>query len=158
MKKRLLTCSNAGSQRKCLTIHPLRNIRQRGTVGGSAKKVGRRIVELERIYGIKHGGDRVSDNRANWNNSNLVTQEELAERLGMSKWTMMNYKKLLDMIPELEDLVDTGIVSTTTALAIVRELSPEDQRGSDGLSSKTAERSDDSSWMEKNSSGNGILF
>jgi hypothetical protein len=32
------------------------------------------------------------------------------------------------MIPELEDLVDTGIVSTTTAVAIVRE----DQRGSGG--------------------------
>lgn len=84
------------------------NIRQRGDIGGSAKKVGRRIVELERIYGIEHGGDRVSDNRANWNNSNLVTQEELAEKLGMSKWTLMNYKKLLSMIPELEDLVDIG--------------------------------------------------
>ena len=110
---------------------------------------------MERIYGIEHGGDRVSDNRANWNNSNLVTQEELAEKLGMSKWTLMNYKKLLSMIPELEDLVDTGIVSTTTAVAIVRE----DQRGSDGLSSKTAERPDDSSWMEKNSSGkwNSVL-
>ena len=47
---------------------------------------------------------------------------------------------LVDMIPELEDLVDTGIVTTITALAIVRE----DQRGSDGLSFKTAERPDDS--------------
>ena len=34
------------------------NIRQRGDVGGSAKKVGLRIKELERIYGIQHGGDR----------------------------------------------------------------------------------------------------
>ena len=32
------------------------------------------------------------------------------------------------MIPELEDLVDTGIVSTSTAIAIVKELSPEDQK------------------------------
>lgn len=36
------------------------NIRQRGDVGGSAKKVGKRIKELERIYGIEHGGNRNS--------------------------------------------------------------------------------------------------
>lgn len=34
------------------------NIRQRGDVGGSAKKVGLRIKELERLYGIQNGGDR----------------------------------------------------------------------------------------------------
>lgn len=28
------------------------NIRQRGEIGGSAKKVGKRIKELERLYGI----------------------------------------------------------------------------------------------------------
>ena len=84
-----------------------------------------------------------------------MTQEDLAEKLGISVPTLQNYKKLVNMIPELEDLVDTGIVSTTTAVAIMRE----DQRGSDGLSSKTAERPDDSSWMEKNSSGkwNSVL-
>lgn len=32
------------------------NIRQRGDVGGSAKKVGLRIKELDRLYGIKNGG------------------------------------------------------------------------------------------------------
>ena len=31
------------------------------------------------------------------------------------------------MIPELEDLVDTGIVTKTTALAIMRNLSPDEQ-------------------------------
>lgn len=31
------------------------NIRQRGDVGGSAKKVGKRIKELERIYGVREG-------------------------------------------------------------------------------------------------------
>ena len=105
------------------------NIRQRGTVGGSAKKVGRRIVELERIYGIKHGGDHGNQYKvANPNYSVLANQEDLAKMLGVSVDTLRNYKALLDMIPELEDLVDTGIVSTTTALAIMRELSPEDQK------------------------------
>lgn len=32
-------------------------IRQRGDVGGSAKKVGLRIKELERIYGIRDGSN-----------------------------------------------------------------------------------------------------
>ena len=31
------------------------NIRQRGEIGGSTVKLGRRIKELERIYGIKQG-------------------------------------------------------------------------------------------------------
>ena len=31
------------------------NIRQRGDVGGSAKKGGKRIKELERIYGVREG-------------------------------------------------------------------------------------------------------
>lgn len=51
------------------------NIRQRGDVGGSAKKVGKRIKELERIYEIEHGGDRKSTR----NNCVLnKTQEQLA--------------------------------------------------------------------------------
>ena len=39
------------------------NIRQRGDVGGSAKKVGLRIKELERIYGIKNGGSQFYGNQ-----------------------------------------------------------------------------------------------
>ena len=101
------------------------NIRQRGTVGGSAKKVGRRILELERIYGIEHGNNRYKKT------SNCLksrTQEEIAEMMGMTQQTLHNYKALLDMIPELEDLVDTGIVTPSTALAIMRELPEDEQR------------------------------
>lgn len=99
------------------------NIRQRGDVGGSAKKVGLRIKELERIYGIHNGGDRKSDS----NNFSLISQTDLADKLGMSMQTLQNYKKLTEMIPELEELVDTGIATPTTALAIMRNLSEEEQ-------------------------------
>ena len=34
--------------------------------------------------------------------------------MGMSVDTLRNYKMLADMIPELSDLVDTGIVTKTT--------------------------------------------
>ena len=45
------------------------NIRQRGLVGGSRKKVAKRIEELERIYGIEHGGDRRSEDFSSGENS-----------------------------------------------------------------------------------------
>ena len=99
------------------------NIRQRGDVGGSAKKVGLRINELERIYGVEHGGDR----KSNTNNSVLISQTDIANKLGISVDTLQNYKKLTEMIPELEELVDTGIVTPTTALAIIRNLSEDEQ-------------------------------
>ena len=83
------------------------NIRQRGDVGGSAKKVGLRIKELDRIYGIQHGGDR--GNQDEKNSSCIKTQTQLATDMGMDVRTLQNYKLLADMIPELSDLVDTGI-------------------------------------------------
>lgn len=102
------------------------NIRQRGDVGGSAKKVGLRIKELERIYGIKQGGSGFYGNRHTENNietpnnsETLKTQEQLAKEMGFSVDTLNNYKKLTEMIPELEELVDTGIVTKTTAPSIL---------------------------------------
>lgn len=100
------------------------NIRQRGDIGGSAKKTGRRIKELERIYGIEHGGDRKSST----NNSVLKSQFDLASQMGMSVDTLQNYKMLADMIPELDELVETGIVTKTTALAMMRNLSEKEQK------------------------------
>ena len=106
------------------------NIRQRGDVGGSAKKVGKRIKELERIYGIQHGGDHGNQyTEAKPNNSDLPkSQSDLATQMGISVDTLQNYKLLAEMIPELSDLVDTGIVTKTTALAIMKNLSDKEQK------------------------------
>lgn len=79
------------------------------------------IKELERIYGIKVGNPNYE------NNSQLKTQSQLASDMGMDVRTLQNYKLLADMIPELSDLVDTGIVTKTTALAMMRNLSDEEQ-------------------------------
>lgn len=113
------------------------NIRQRGNVGGSAKKVGLRIKELERLYGIKNGSSSFQGNQYTKDKSEKVvlpnnleppkTQENLAKELGMNVETMRNYKQLTEMIPELEDLVDTGIVTKTTALAMMKNLSEKEQ-------------------------------
>lgn len=111
------------------------NIRRRGEIGGSAKKVGKRIKELERLYGIREGS-------AGGNGSNQYVKKELepnssveakksqsdiATQMGISVDTLQNYKILSEMIPELEELLDTGVVTKTTALAIMRELSEKEQ-------------------------------
>ncbi len=81
-------------------------------------KLGRCIKELERLYGIRNGS---AGKREILDSNNLSpNQTELAEKLGMSIQTLQNYKKLTEMIPELEELVDTGIVTSTTALALVK--------------------------------------
>lgn len=81
------------------------NIRQRGIGNPNPVKLGRCIRELERIYGVERGGDR----KSNTNNSVLISQTDIADKLGISVDTLQNYKKLTEMIPELEELVDTGI-------------------------------------------------
>lgn len=98
------------------------NTRQRGDVGGSAKKVGLRIKELERLYGIQNGINQHTSLPKKSEASNLPPQEQLAKQCGMSIDTLSNYKLLADMIPELSELVDTGIVTKTTALAMMRNL------------------------------------
>lgn len=103
------------------------NIRQRGDIGGSTKKVGRRIKELERLYGV-HQGNGSNQYEQKPNNSVIaVTQSDIAAKLGMSVDTLQNYKMLADMIPELEELMDTGIVSKSTALSMIKNLSEEEQ-------------------------------
>lgn len=105
------------------------NVRQRGDVGGSAKKVGLRIKELERIYGIKKGGMHGNQYcEAKPNISALaISQSYIAKQMNMSLDTLQNYKLLAEMIPELEDLLDTGVVTKTTALAIMKNLSSTEQ-------------------------------
>ena len=81
------------------------NIRQRGNIGDSSVKLGRRIRELERIYEIREGnsGKVRTDNVG----SNF-TQQDLAEKLGISVDTLNNAKKLTTLPSEIQDLVGKG--------------------------------------------------
>ena len=93
------------------------NIRQRGIGNPNPMKLGRCIKELERIYGIKQGGSGFYGNQHKKNEelrNNFVTpktEKDLADEIGLDVRTLQNYKKLTEMIPELEELVDTGIIS-----------------------------------------------
>lgn len=100
------------------------NIRQRGIGNPNPVKLGRCIIELERIYGIQHGNNQFDRTPKV---SESLNQEQLAEMIGISVDTLNNYKKLTELIPELEDLVDTGILAPTTALALVKYMSPSEQ-------------------------------
>lgn len=79
-------------------------------VGGAAKKVGKRIKELERLYGIKQGGSGFYGNQytetleSSNNFKTPKTQEQLAKDMGMTVDTLQNYKMLADMIPEIDDM------------------------------------------------------
>lgn len=72
------------------------------------------IRELERIYGIRNGSTCFQGNQyyqVVTNDSEAPkTQNQLAKNMGISVDTLPNFKKLTEMIPELEELVDTGIV------------------------------------------------
>lgn len=111
------------------------NICQRGVGNPNPIKLGRCIKELERIYGIRQGSsNEKGNNRIGESNiftdqsSDPTTESEFAERLGISRQSLQNYKKLAELIPEFEDFLETGIISATTALGISRQLSIDDQK------------------------------
>ena len=80
-----------------------------GEIGGSAKKVGKRIKGLERLYGIQNGSTSFQGNQyevvTNKSEAPKKTQEQLAAQMCISVDTLQNYKLLAEMIPELSDLV-----------------------------------------------------
>ncbi|AUN11597.1 hypothetical protein [Clostridium botulinum] len=73
-------------------------------------KMAKCIKELERIYGIKQGkgGDTTNPNY-----SDCKTQSDLANQLGISQDTITNYKKLNELIPELQSLVENDALKST---------------------------------------------
>ena len=98
------------------------NIRQRGDVGGSDIKLGNRIKELERVYGIRKGRPENSTN-----GGNKVTQEDLLAQLGLNKETYRRAKALASLPPEIQDLVEQGTISPSTASRLIAKLTPEEQ-------------------------------
>jgi len=105
------------------------NLRQRVLGNTNPVKLGKCFTFLNEYYGIQNGGDRKSDAKILHlkNKENPNTQSELADSYGISHQTMNNYMRLANTIPELEDLIDTGIVTKDTALAMIRNLSDEEQ-------------------------------
>lgn len=72
------------------------NIRQRGIGNPNPVKLGRCIKELERIYGIQHGATSFQGNQ----------HSEVTPKISESP----TQEQIADMIPELEDLADAGLI------------------------------------------------
>lgn len=108
------------------------NVRQRNDISGSVLKLGRIIVELERLYDIQRGGDR----RSNSHNETLKTdgggevknQEDIMDMLHIGRNTYYRAKSLPCLIPELQDGIQDGKITATTATELLAKLSPEDQK------------------------------
>lgn len=117
------------------------NIMQRGLGNANPVKLAKCIVELERILGIKHGNNQHTER--NGHNVESKTQADLAEELKMSQKQLGRYKRLLDLVPELQSAVEEGKVSATSASAFLARLPQDEQKivaerilGTDGKMSK----------------------
>jgi len=98
------------------------NICQRRIGNTNPVKLGRCFEFLNNWYGFKHGSNSFQGNQHikvsgklfnSPNNTEPSTQKELAESYGISQHTMNNYMRMTSMIPELQDLVETGISTLT---------------------------------------------
>lgn len=96
------------------------NLRQRVVGNANPIKLGKCFQFLNDWYGFEKGNNQYGYEK---NSHPKITQEQLASQMDMDVRTLQNYKMLADMIPELDELVTTGIVTKTTALAIMRNLS-----------------------------------
>ncbi|MCW6081305.1 hypothetical protein LAV58_02150 [Clostridium botulinum] len=89
---------------------------QRGVGNVNAMKMAKCIKELERIYGIKKGNNQNSGSEII--SEAKKSQEDLANQIGIDERQLRNYKKLNELIPELQSLVETGELKSTTAYKI----------------------------------------
>ena len=97
------------------------NLRQQVLGNTNPIKLGRCFDFLNWYYSFQHGGDRKSSsNNYNLKESEIpFTQKGFAESYGITQQTMNNYMRMANMIPELEDLVETGILAPTKLRALI---------------------------------------
>ena len=78
---------------------------------------------MERIYGIKQG-----NNQHNEDTTNGLTQEDLAQKLGINLKTLQRAKSLANLSPEIQQLIEQGTISASTAARVIgSKLSKEEQ-------------------------------
>ncbi len=108
------------------------NIRQRGEIGGSQIMLGNRIKELERIYDVRHGGDRGNQYTGGKTTNGrldkeVLNQEELAAQMGVTPRTLQRAKALASLPKEIQDAVEAGQISASTASRVIAGLPVDEQ-------------------------------
>lgn len=102
------------------------NVRQRGEIGGSELKAVHRVDELRRIYGIQEGAGRPKI-RDNVPNNEPVDVIEVAKAAGIDYESYKKLKALGDLIPDWQQLLESGNVSTSVAARIIAKLPADKQ-------------------------------
>ncbi|MBY6842793.1 ParB N-terminal domain-containing protein [Clostridium botulinum] len=113
-----------------------------GRLKNNPVKQGKVYAEYEKLCGVRQGGDRKSNPQI----VGLITQEQIAEELGVSTETIRRLKKLQTLSPDLQQLIEDGSVKYTTALNVFSKLSDEEQEkliseiGQDKIKEMTAKQ------------------
>lgn len=99
------------------------NLRQRGKGNLNDLKLAKCLVELMRIYGIRRGRPSNSNNSIEKQDimSELppnLSQTYLAELIGISERQLRRITKLNDLIPEIQQLIDEGKLSTAEGVQL----------------------------------------
>lgn len=94
-----------------------------GRSANNAMKQAELVKEYEALKGVRNGGDRKSDG----NNFRLVTQDDIAQELGVDSRTLRNLKSLLKLDPIIQTLISDGKISATTGFKLLSKLSEEEQ-------------------------------
>lgn len=104
------------------------NIMQRGVGNLNPMKMAKCIVELERIKGIKQGNNQYSLLNYSTSKNNIEpTQTDLAETLHIDRTQLINYKKLTNLIPELQQMVENKSLKATVGYKVWAKMSSEEQ-------------------------------
>jgi len=98
----------------------LTNLRQRGIGNPNPVKMGRCIKELERIYRV---GEKEEEKKTNIN-----TQKDLSETIGISTQTLNSYKKTTEVIPEIQSLLQEGKIGHKAVSELFYKLTEEEQQ------------------------------
>lgn len=109
------------------------NIMQRGVGNVNPMKMARCVQELERIKGIRQGsagGVGVNQYNKVLQQDNLTqaySQKDMAEELGITRQQLQDYKKLLNLIPEFQQMIENGSMKATVGYKIWAKMPPEEQ-------------------------------
>ncbi len=78
---------------------------------------------MEKFYGIKHGGDRSKSS----NGTFAITEQDIADMNGIDINTLKRAKSLTTLPSEIQDLIEQGNISPSTASRLIAKLTPEQQ-------------------------------
>lgn len=89
------------------------------------------IMELERIKGVRQGSANEKGNNRIGDRDNLndqtISQKDLAEELNISQRQLADYKKLTNLIPELQQMIENGSMKATVGYKIWAKMPQEEQ-------------------------------